>query len=174
MIPSLLRWCIRLQPRILNRHAPMPENPLLFHRNTVQPASIFRPRTVHRPQYLACGVDRLVHPKQLRLLLLPLLPLRNHPRTMDGPMPQRPHAAESQRPRRLRVLHVISNQRDPRVAGPLLVGLAGKVRGGGAEGSDAGNGERFGEGIGNGVRRRKREAAEGLQEGREEVAEGGV
>lgn len=94
MIPRLLPRRISLQPCILNRHAPLPKNPLLLQRHPIQPARILRPRGIHRPQHLHRLMHTLIHPLQLQLLRPELLPPEKLPRAMDRPMAQCAHARE--------------------------------------------------------------------------------
>ena len=70
MIPGLSGRGLSLRPRILNRHPPMPKNPLLLHRNAIQPPRILRTRRIQQSQLFASGVHTLVHPNsQLALIL---------------------------------------------------------------------------------------------------------
>jgi len=110
MIPGLSRRRLSLRPRILNRHPPMPKNPLLLHRNAIQPPRILRTRRIQQSQLFASGVHTLVHPHQLAFLCFDSLPLRQHPRPMNRPVSKRTHAGQLQRPRRLGMLHMVSNQ----------------------------------------------------------------
>lgn len=63
-------------------------------------------------------------PIQLGLLSIKLLPPREHPRAVNGPMAQRSAPSEAQRARRERVLHEVADQGDALVVDRLLGALA--------------------------------------------------
>lgn len=131
VVPRLLSWCIRLRTRILNRHSIRAKDTLLLQGDSVQASGILVARPLQRPQLLAGIVHALVHPSralatflslsiqrgqesivplQLQLLLRHLLPPKQHPRAMDRPVSQTPHATQAQGARRLRVLEMVADQ----------------------------------------------------------------